>query len=395
VRFAAGICAVPIVGGVLGNVCESYKEYENMGSNRHELADLGQNLQGLSDMLNSERRLLNTDQGYATFARSVEGLHDRVRVEIQAGLMRRLETATRLDKFNKELQDLLADAINAGHIVQKRNDFNNAIPSLKLVDESNGLVFGDLLSAERLDKAVFEIGPGIRVATHQAMYNDVPVEIKDYYDTRGNDYIIETLTGIVDDYHQRGVKLSGRLLPKLHGGFVHEDDTGCLHVCLVLSPDEGTPWVQLVKAKQSIELLCQVAEKTAVAIGELKQKKQIINFEEVRVRQDGTLLLVPHIEGELPLIDEEVFNLPNITKCEESELDWPFKDLCLLLHESSKQGLVRPAVEALREHIGPWDQIAVWRVADGIKLRPPPKSKIFGGYPPRHWTINPGWIVSS
>ncbi|KDN40683.1 hypothetical protein RSAG8_08012, partial [Rhizoctonia solani AG-8 WAC10335] len=265
------------------------------------------------------------------------------------------------------------------------------IPSfqLKIVKEGNGLVIREHISTRRYDGTpVDDSRVQLHVYTYQAMYNDVPVEVEDYCGGP-DDYLIRTLTELVDDYNQRGLN---PILQRLHGGSVFKDQSGRLHAYLVLSPREGTPWVKLVKTKQSIELLCQVAEKTAIVFKQLKQNKQM-NFDDIRVRSDGTLLLVPHTEGENFLLDEDVFNPSDVGKDREYETGWPFDDLCWLLHESSKQGLVPEAVAALREHDGTWDQIAVWRVGRDIGLRPPPSGRIFNYYPSCHWNINPGWII--
>jgi hypothetical protein len=69
------------------------------------------------------------------------------------------------------------------------------------------------------------------------------------------------------------------------------------------------------------------------------------------------------------------------------------KELFILLHEACKQGLVRDAVSALREHDGAWDEIAVWRIAIDIGLRPSPTETIFRSYPPDKFTTYPGAIT--
>ncbi|CAE6524570.1 unnamed protein product [Rhizoctonia solani] len=393
VKFAASMVSLPIIGELLEGVCDSVRDYENMGSNRHGLAELEQRVEAILNMLNSEPQLLTTDREYAHFTDCIQNLHIEVNSELQVGLVRRLDAATRLDEFNRELTDLLANAIKAGHIVQKRvvvpEEFDSTIPSLKIVNERNGLVIREHISTRRYDgTSVNDTRDQLHVYTYQAMYNDVAVEVEDYCGGP-DDYLAQTLTELVDDYNQRGLN---PVLQRLHGGSVFKDQTGRLHAYLVLSPREGTPWVKLVKAKQSIELLCQVAEKTATVFKQLKQNKQM-NFDDIRVRSDGTLLLVPHTEGDNFLLDEDVFDPSDIGGDGEYEIGWPFDDLCRLLHESSKQGLVPEAVAALREHDGTWDQIAVWRVGRDIGLRPPPSSRAFNCYPAHHWTINPGWII--
>ncbi|CAE6499566.1 unnamed protein product [Rhizoctonia solani] len=387
VKLASGMIGLPVIGELLENVCNSVRDYENMGSNRQGLAEFKQRLEALMKMLNSEPQLLDTDREYAYFARCIENLHNEVNNELHAIPVRRLDAATRLDNFNRELTDLLANAIKAGHIVQKRvvvpEEFDRVIPSvsvpisipnglhiniplfqLKIVNERNGLVISEHISTRRYDGTpVDDSRAQLHVYTYQAMYNDAPVEVEDYCGGPDN-YLIRTLTELVDNYNQRGLN---PVLQQLHGGSVFKDQSGRLHACLVLSPREGTSWVKLVKAKQSVELLCQVAEKTAIIFKQLKQNKQ--------------------------MNDEDIFGPSSIGRGRECEIDWPFDGLCRLLHESSKQGLVREAVAALREHDGTWDQIAVWRVSRDIGLRPPPSSKIFNYYPPRHWMMNPGWII--
>ncbi|CAE6524909.1 unnamed protein product [Rhizoctonia solani] len=394
VAYIPKIMAVlPGIGDAVDGICDGVQAFKGMSSNRHALIALEGTLESISAMLNSELRLLATDPEYAHFAQCIENLHTEVQSELHAGSARRLETATRLDGFRMVLTDLLADAIKAGYLVQPKvvvpDEFDSTIRPLKIVNEANGLVIREHISTRRYDGTpVDDSHVQLHVYTYQAMYNDVPVEVEDYYGGP-DDYLIQTLTELVDDYNQRGLN---PVLQRLHGGSVFKDQSGRLHAYLVLSPREGTPWVRLVKAKQSIELLCQVAEKTAIVFKQLKQNKQM-NFDDIRVRSDGTLLLVPHTEGDNFLLDEDVFDPSDASECGEYEIGWPFQDLCQLLHESSKQGLVPKAVAALREHDGTWDQIAVWRVGRDIGLRPPPGSRVFNDYPPRQWTTDPGWII--
>ncbi|KAG8763085.1 hypothetical protein FRC11_006131 [Ceratobasidium sp. 423] len=388
------MAVLPGISEVVDSVCDGVQAYKGMDSNRHALVELEGTLGSISVMLNSEPRLLATDPEYAHFARCVENLHNEVRSELHAGSVRRLEAATKLDGLRTRLTDLLANAIKAGYLVQQKvvvpDEFDSTIHSLKIVNEANGLVIREHISTRRYDGTAVDDSPvqlNLHVYTYQAMYNDVPVEVEDYYGGP-DDYLIQTLTELVDHYNQRGFTQRNPVLQRLYGGSVFKDQCGRLHAYLVLSPREGIPWAKLVKAKQSIELLCQVAEKTAIVFKQLKQNKQM-NFDDIRIRSDGTLLLVPHTEGENFLLDEDVFKPSD----DEYETGWPFKDLCQLLHESSKQGLVPEAVAALREYDGTWDQIAVWRVGRDIGLRPPPGSRIFNDYPPLQWTIDPGWII--
>lgn len=50
-------------------------------------------------------------------------------------------------------------------------------------------------------------------------------------------------------------------------------------------------------------------------------------------------------------------------------------------------------VEALREHDGEWDKIAVWRIAAKLGLRVPEKNWDFQTYPEKCWQADPGLIV--
>ncbi|CAE6488876.1 unnamed protein product [Rhizoctonia solani] len=391
-RFAAGMVALPIIGEMLEGVCDGFKAYENTGSNRHGLVELKQRLETMLNMLRSEPRLLNTDRAYAHFTECMENLHIRVQDELAADGMRRLEVAAKLDDFSREFTDLLAEAIKAGHIQQRvvivPEEFDRTIPSLKIVKESNGLVIRELISTEQYGDTVVDFRDQLYVNTYQAMYNDVPVEVEEYFGGP-DDYLVQTVAELVDNYHQRCLN---PILQQLHGGFVFRDPSNRLRAYLVLSPREGTPWVQLINSKQSIELLCQIAEKTAIVFDQLKQNKQM-NFKDIRVRSDGTLLLVPHTEGNKHLMNEDVFDPFEVGKDVEDKIGWPFATLCRILHESSKQGLVPKAVAALRDHDGIWDRIAVWRIARRIGLRPPATRVTFECYPSRQWAIDPGWII--
>ncbi|KAJ1310502.1 hypothetical protein OPQ81_007234 [Rhizoctonia solani] len=384
---------LPGIGEALEGINDGVQNCMTMSSNRKALVKLEDQIKSISAALKSEPRLLAKDPGYAHFTECIDNLHVSVQRELEGGLVRRFEAASKLDDFKTEFAELLAEAIKAGYLVQPSvvipDEFDSTIPSLRIVNEANGLAIGELIAIRRYDGTpVDETRLQLHVDTYQAMYRDVPVEVEDYCGGP-DDYLIQTLTELVDNYIQRGLN---PILQQLHGGSVFKDQAGRLHAYLVLSPCEGTSWVKLVKAKQSIELLCQVAEKTATVFKQLKQNKQM-NFDDIRVRPDGTLLLVPHTEGDHFLLDEDVFDPSGGGRDGEYEIGWPFEDLCRLLHESSKQGLVREAVAALREHDGTWDQIAVWRIARNIGLRPPPSSKIFDDYPPHHWTIDPGWII--
>lgn len=88
--------------------------------------------------------------------------------------------------------------------------------------------------------------------------------------------------------------------------------------------------------------------------------------------------------------EEEVLDPFHIPR---DDIGWPFRELCELLHEASQQGLLTDAIQALREHDGAWDNIAVWRVAAMIGLRVPEDSRPFRTYPSMSWQTHPGLIV--
>ncbi|CAE6434294.1 unnamed protein product [Rhizoctonia solani] len=387
----AGMIALPVINEVVDGV----QAFRAMSTGKEKLIELEERLRVMSCKLNSDPRLLAADPIHAQFSQRIDDLHTQVCNELKASLARRFDVASRLDALEEQFTQLIFGAIKTGHLTQPKHnipdEFDSTIKTLKIVNEGNGLVIHEHIGTRRYDEwPVNESRSQLHVYTYRAMYNDVPVELEDYYGGP-DDYLLRTVTELVDHYNQRGLN---PVLQRLYGGSAFKDQAGRLHVGLVLSPREGTPWVKLVMVKRSVELLCQIAEKTAIIFQQLKHNKQM-NFDDIRVRSDGTLLLVPHTEGDNFLLasstlDENVFDP---FSGDDYQIGWPLGDLCGLLHESSKQGLVPEAVAALREHDGTWDQIAVWRIARDIGLRPPSDSSVFNCYPPPEWTTDPGWII--
>ncbi|KAG9101352.1 hypothetical protein FRC06_003152 [Ceratobasidium sp. 370] len=89
------------------------------------------------------------------------------------------------------------------------------------------------------------------------------------------------------------------------------------------------------------------------------------------------------------LESEDVWNITNLPE----NAPWPIKQLCELLQEANKQGIPWDAISALRAHSGPWDKIAVWKIAKQIDLRPPEANNDWYDYPPRDWQVHAGMIV--
>ncbi|CAE6345601.1 unnamed protein product [Rhizoctonia solani] len=375
---------------VVSEMVEGFQAYQNMGSNREALIKLEEDLSMMSEKFIPDPQRVNTDPEYARFVKYFVDIRSKVKKELQVPMVRRFDAASRLEDFREDLTNLMQTAIKAGYLIWPKvnilDEFDSTIKKLKIVGESNGLVIGELIGSRRYDgTSLSEVRDGLHVFTYQAMYNDAPVEVENYCGGE-DDYLIQTVTELVDNYGRRGLN---PVLQRLHGGMVFKDQSGQLHAYLVLSPREGTPWVKLVNAKRSVELLCQIAEKSSTVFSQLKQDKQM-NFDDIHVRSDGSLLLVPHTEGEKFLHDEDVFD-PLLH--DKNEVGWPVKELFILLHEACKQGLVRDAVSALREHDGAWDEIAVWRIAIDIGLRPSPTETIFRSYPPDKFTTYPGAIT--
>jgi hypothetical protein len=68
-------------------------------------------------------------------------------------------------------------------------------------------------------------------------------------------------------------------------------------------------------------------------------------------------------------------------------------ELCEFLEEADRQGVPMDAIKALRAYDGEWDNIAVWRMAKSIDLRPCEITQDNRTYPARTWQTDPGWIV--
>ncbi|QRW15290.1 hypothetical protein RhiLY_14289 [Ceratobasidium sp. AG-Ba] len=131
------------------------------------------------------------------------------------------------------------------------------------------------------------------------------------------------------------------------------------------------------------------AEQTIQAFESLKIKKQM-NWESIKIRPDGTLVIVPSAQSDKFLISEEVWDLTDLSE----HMQWPIKELVELLQQADKQGIIRNAVTSLRAYDGPWDRIAVWKIAKQIGLRPAEQQLSWFRYPPNDWAVHTGMIVA-
>lgn len=325
----------------------------------------------------------------------LEKLHTEIQRETQrhSGSISSLTSAERFaelrDNFYSTLTTFYEQALNSGRIAELNipDEFDSTIPTLKLIPKvKNILDVQAVISTARYDgTSVCDALESLHVSTYRGTYKGDEVEIREYFGG-SEDYLIQTVRGLVEHYQA----FDSPHIQQLFGGAVTRGPSGQLplRAYLVFSPLEGEPWLDVVKEQRSVELLCHIAEETAKVFQHLKLHRQI-NWECIRVRPDGSLLVVPTTEGEVFLHDEDVLNPFRFRE----NFDWPLSELCLLLHESSKQGILIHAIDEIRDHKDPWTKIAVWEIARMIGLRPPEDSMTFGSYPPREWTTDPGRII--
>ncbi|KAG8740164.1 hypothetical protein FRC10_004690 [Ceratobasidium sp. 414] len=423
VVFAATMTGLPIVRDAMNSV----QAMQDWTSCRQKLVDFRQKLERLLNAIKSHSQ----DPGYMNatrteFKRTLEDLLAQVRRESARQSSSHFGSTTRLLALMAEYEEraiiLAEEVLVSGVFVQQNIELpeeydkiiptvrrrlchvltsaETDVPQLKSLHRGNGLVQETHVKTERYDGGPVEQAPveNLHVTTHQGTYKDVPVEIKEYFGG-SEDKLLQNLKELVGHYQMFD---NNGNLPRLFGGSIDRLPDGKLCAYLVFSPVEGDPWIDVARAKQSVELLCQVvsspgkAEQTIQAFEYLKIRKQMnvslglgSDWESIRIRPDGTLLIVPSTQGDNFLLSEDVWDPMGLPE----DAPWPIKELCELLQEADRQGIPWDAIAALRAHAGPWDRIAVWKVAKQIGLRPSEVDNDWYDYPPPDWQVHGGTIV--
>ncbi|KAG8703107.1 hypothetical protein FRC09_004349, partial [Ceratobasidium sp. 395] len=119
-------------------------------------------------------------------------------------------------------------------------------------------------------------------------------------------------------------------------------------------------------------------------------KNRSMNWETIKIRSDGTLLIVPSTQGGNSLLTENVWDPMDLPE----DIPWPIQELFQFFQEADRQGITRDAIAVLRAHTGPWDKIAVWKAAKQIDLRPAEDQLPWFTYPPRDWQVHTGMIIA-
>ncbi|KAG9082169.1 hypothetical protein FS749_007064 [Ceratobasidium sp. UAMH 11750] len=308
----------------------------------------------------------------------------------------RYDNARRVLELDKEYKDqavvVIEELLIAGALRQQDVDppevYDEIIPTLRSVHKDNGLEYIATLRTYRYDGGPVEHAPvqNLHVTTHKGAYRGKLVEIKEYFGGPEGE-LLQNIQELVE-HHQTFDDNAN--LARLYGGFVRRLPDGKLCTHLVFTPTKGEPWVEVAKAKLSVELLCQVAEGTMDLFDYLKTKRQM-NWDSIKIGPDGTLCMDLTTQGDNFLLTEQIWDPIK----DHERVPWPIKELFELFQEADRQGITRDAIAALRAHTGPWDQIAVWKVAKQIGLRPAENSLSWRAmYPPRDWQIHAGMIVA-
>ncbi|KAG8682176.1 hypothetical protein FRC09_016964, partial [Ceratobasidium sp. 395] len=259
--FVATMTGLPIIRDAIDGV----QVMQDWTSCRERLVEFRQKLERLLAAIESHSH----EPGYMSptmveFKANLEALLAQVQRDSSQRSASHFVRTTRLlemsDEYERQGIALVEEAIIAGtfsrQTVALPEEYDKIIPTLKSLHKGNGLVQKSLVGMKRHDGGPVEHAPveNLHVMTHQGTYKDTPVEIREYFGGP-EDELLQHLKELVRHYETFKDNAN---LPQLFGGSVDRLPDGKLCAYLVLSPTDGEPWVDVAKARQSVELLCQV-----------------------------------------------------------------------------------------------------------------------------------------
>ncbi|KAG9105664.1 hypothetical protein FRC07_009133 [Ceratobasidium sp. 392] len=374
--FAATMTGLPIIREAVNGV----QVMQDWTSCRQKLLEFQQKLERLLNTIETHSQ----DPGYMNvtmveFKTNLESMLAQVRKESRRQPSSYFDSTTRLltliDKYEEQATTLVEEALVSGIFAQQNivlpEEYDKTIPTLKSLHRGNGLVQKGLVRMERYDGGPVEHAPAqhLHVTTHQGVYKDTPVEIKEYFGGP-EDQLLLHVKELVNHYQTFDKYVDYSWYYELES---NDSSSGALLTAY--------PTVNAVPTLCSPQLT-QVFDY-------LKIKKQM-NWESIRIRSDGTLLIVPSTQGDNFLLSENVWDPESLPP----DAPRPIKELCEFLQEADRQGITRDAIAALRAHSGPWDKIAVWKIAKEIDLRPTEQEAECYNYLPRNWKVHAGMIIN-